>query len=55
MADVTVRPTCVVVLPGMMMVSFPSTTLSSIGVMVRVPVPLFEFAGMVMLANVVAV
>ena len=53
-AEVTVRPSTVVV-PGMMMVSLPSTTLSSIGVMVSVPVPLDEFAGMVMLANVVAV
>ena len=52
-AEVTVRPTSVVVVPGMMMVSLPSTTLSSIGVMVSVPLPLAVFAGMVMLARAV--
>ena len=42
-----------VVVPDTMMVSSPSTTVSSVGVMVSVPVPLFELASMVMLASAV--
>ena len=53
-AEVTERPVTVVV-PGMMMVSSPSTTESSVGVTVIVPVPLVELAGMVMLVSDVAV
>ena len=52
-AELTLRFT--VVVPGMVIVSSPSTTASSVGVMVIVPVPLDELAGMVMLASVVAV
>ena len=53
-ASLTLRPVTVVV-PEMMMVSSPSTTESSVGVMVSEPVPLVELAGMVMLASDVAV
>ena len=53
-AELTVRPSTVVV-PGMMIVSLPSTSLSSIGVRVSVPVPLVAFAGIVMLVSVPAV
>ena len=54
-AEVTLRP-ATVVLPGTLIVSSPSTTTSSVGVIVRSsPSPLDEFAGMVMLARVVAV
>ena len=52
-ADVTVRPT--VVVPGIVIVSSPSTTASSVGVMVSVPVPLVALAAIVMLASAVAV
>ena len=55
MALLTFRPTCVVVVPDRMMVSSPSTTSSSVGVMVSVPVPLAVLAGMVMLASDVTV
>ena len=51
-ASLTVRLT--VVVPGIVIVSSPSTTTSSVGVMVSVPVPLVELAGMVMLASDVA-
>ena len=53
-AELTVRPSTVVV-PGMTMVSCPSTTLSSVGVMVIEPLPLAAFAGIVMLASAPAV
>ena len=52
-AELTLRLT--VVVPGIVIVSSPSTIESSVGVMVRVPVPLDESAGMVMLAREVAV
>ena len=52
-ASLTLRPT--VVVPGMVMVSSPSTTESSAGVMVMVPVPEEALAGMVMVARDVAV
>ena len=52
-AELTVRLT--VVLPGTVMVSSPSTTVSSVGVRVMVPVPLVELAGMEMEASDVAV
>ena len=52
-AELTVRLT--VVVPGMVMVSSPSTIESSVGVMVSAPVPLVELAGIVMLARDVAV
>ena len=39
----------------MLIVSSPSTTWSSVGVMVSVPLPLVLLAGMVMLARDVAV
>ena len=54
-AELTVRPTCVVVVPGITIVSSPSTTWSSVGVSVSVPVPLVAFAAIVMLAKVVIV
>ena len=54
-ASLTLSPTCVVVVPGIVIVSSPSTTESSVGVMVSEPVPLVEFAGMVMLARDVTV
>ena len=53
-AAVTLRPDTVVV-PGMLIVSSPSTTWSSVGVMVSVPVPLEVLAGMVIVASDVAV
>ena len=52
-AELTLSPTCVVVVPGIVIVSSPSTTASSVGVMVSVPVALAELAGMVMLASAV--
>ena len=52
-AELTVRPT--VVVPGTVIVSSPSTTVSSVGVIVIVSVALVVFAGIVMLARVVAV
>ena len=54
-AELTSRPTCSVVVPEMMIVSSPSTTESSVGVMVSVPVALDVFAGIVMLASEVTV
>ena len=54
-AELTVRPTCVVVVPGITIVSSPSTTASSVGVTVMEPVPLDALAGIVMLASVVTV
>ena len=50
-AGLTFRP---VAEPGTVMVSSPSTVESSIGVMVIVPEPVFELAGMVMVASRVA-
>ena len=50
-ASLTSRPTAVVVVPEMMIVSSPSTTESSVGVSSSVPVALVEFAGIVMLAR----
>ena len=52
-ASLTSRLT--VVVPETMIVSSPSTTVSSVGVSSSVPVPLEEFAGMVILAREVAV
>ena len=51
-AELTLSPDTVVA-PGMMMVSSPSTTRSSVGVMVSVSEPLDAFAGMVTLARLV--
>ena len=50
-ASLTLNPT--VVVPGITIVSSPSTTASSVGVRVSVPVPVDAFAGIVMLAKVV--
>ena len=52
-ASLTLRPATVVV-PDTMIVSSPSTTVSSVGVILIVPVALAVLAGMVMLARVVA-
>ena len=52
-ASLTSRLT--VVVPETMIVSSPSTTESSVGVIVSVPVPVVEFAGIVMLVREVAV
>ena len=52
-ALLTFSPATVVV-PGMVMLSLPSTMLSSVGVMVSVPLPLAFPASMVILASVVA-
>ena len=50
-ASLTSRPTAVVVVPEMTIVSSPSTTASSVGVSSSVPLPLMEFAGIVMLVS----
>ena len=52
-AELTLSPTCVVVVPGMMMVSSPSTMVSSVGVIVSVPLPVSAFAGMVIVLSAV--
>ena len=45
-AELTLRPTCdTVVLPGIVISSSPSTMLSSVGVMVSVPLPLAGVGG----------
>ena len=54
-AELTVNPTASGVVPGITIVSSPSTTASSVGVSVSVPLPLVAFAGIVTLASVPAV
>ena len=50
LAELTLRPVTVVV-PEMMIVSSPSTTVSSVGVNSSVPSALVAFAGIVMLPS----
>ena len=52
-AELTLRPTCSVVVPEMMIVSSPSTTASSVGVSSSVSDALVWFAGIVMLVSAV--